>query len=61
MRSAPCAVPVPRRKSSCPMVYLDASAIDNMAGSNDSGGAAVITTKSGKVLKQLTFDDSTTM
>ncbi|XP_030555936.1 breast cancer anti-estrogen resistance protein 3 homolog [Drosophila novamexicana] len=56
LRSAPCAVP--RRKSSCPMVYLDA---DNMAGSNDSGGAAVITTKSGKVLKQLTFDETTTI
>ncbi|KAH8263510.1 hypothetical protein KR044_010043 [Drosophila immigrans] len=56
MRSAPCAVPVPRRKSSCPMVYLD-----DMAGSNDSGGAAVITTKSGKVLKQLTFDEPATI
>ncbi|XP_017858305.1 PREDICTED: breast cancer anti-estrogen resistance protein 3 homolog isoform X2 [Drosophila arizonae] len=56
MRTAPCAVP--RRKSSCPMVYLDP---DNVADSNDSGGPAVVTTKSGKVLKQLTFDETTTI
>lgn len=57
MRSAPCAVP--RRKSSCPLVYLDANSNDTE--NNGSPGAAVFTTKSGKVLKQLTFDDSNTM
>lgn len=59
--SAPCAVP--RRKSSCPLVYLDANSNDNMAGDGNgsSPGGAVITTKSGKVLKQLTFDENTTM
>lgn len=31
-----------------------------MAGSGDSG-PGVITTKSGKVLKQLTFDETSTM
>ncbi|KAH8404852.1 hypothetical protein KR222_006258 [Zaprionus bogoriensis] len=60
MRSAPCAVP--RRKSSCPLVYLDANSTDNVDESNESnGGDAVITTKSGKVLKQLKFDEAPTI
>jgi len=57
MSSAPRAVP--RRKNSCPLVYLGENPQD-MAGSGDSG-PGVITTKSGKVLKQLTFDETSTM
>ncbi|XP_068151086.1 breast cancer anti-estrogen resistance protein 3 homolog [Drosophila tropicalis] len=53
---------MPRRKNSCP-VFLEESYLD-MAGSADSGNGLpsnVITTKSGKVLKQLTFDETTTI
>ncbi|EDX03893.1 GD22611 [Drosophila simulans] len=57
MSSAPRAVP--RRKNSCPLVYLGENPQD-MAGSGDSG-PGVITTKSGKVLKQLTFDETSTI
>ncbi|XP_017041286.2 LOW QUALITY PROTEIN: breast cancer anti-estrogen resistance protein 3 homolog [Drosophila ficusphila] len=45
----------PRRKNSCPLVYLG-----DMAGNGDSG-PKMITTKSGKVLKQLTFDETSTI
>ncbi|KAH8381206.1 hypothetical protein KR200_009953, partial [Drosophila serrata] len=51
---------VPTRKNSCPMVYLGGNSPLDMAGSGDSG-PGVIRTKSGKVLKQLTFDDSATI
>ncbi|XP_044316231.1 uncharacterized protein LOC123037803 [Drosophila rhopaloa] len=50
---------VRRRKNSCPLVKLGESSAD-MAGCRDSG-PGVITTKSGKILKQLTFDETSTM
>ncbi|XP_017155145.1 breast cancer anti-estrogen resistance protein 3 homolog isoform X1 [Drosophila miranda] len=51
--------PVLRRKNSCPLVYLEESSID-ISGSGDSGRGLIIT-KSGKFLKQLTFDDTNTI
>ncbi|XP_070133700.1 breast cancer anti-estrogen resistance protein 3 homolog isoform X3 [Drosophila bipectinata] len=50
---------VPLRKNSCPMVYLGDKSLE-MAKNNDNR-CSVITTKSGKVLKQLQFEEHSTI